>query len=101
VCLLEREIGEYLGIPIERGSEMTLATLTGTLRAYGHEIILETLGFRFETLAYFPDVGAQKGDLLNDQLAVVALGDTEVDRFRQLFLETRRQVPQQGLTRRL
>src|SRR5258708_19121286 len=55
VCLFEREIGEFLGIEIERGLAIDLATLTGTLRAYGHETILETLGFTFETFAYFPE----------------------------------------------
>jgi len=81
VCLFEREIGEFLGIQIERGSEMELTTLTGTLRAYGHEIILETLGFRFETLAYFPDSPEVRRNILGRYgwLQLVRLGVVDYD----------------------
>jgi len=82
VCLFEREIGEYLGIQIEQGSEIELATLTGKLRAYGHEIILETLGFRFETLVYFPDSHEARRNILGRYgwLQLVRLGVVDYDR---------------------
>ncbi|HXG65563.1 MAG TPA: hypothetical protein VNO70_10675 [Blastocatellia bacterium] len=54
VCLFEREIGEALGVEIEQGLRIELATLVGTLTAFGHGITLETLGFALYTFVYFP-----------------------------------------------
>ena len=53
VCLFERGAGEFLEIEIESGTAKTLSTLTGRLLAYGHEIVLETLGLEFQTVVYF------------------------------------------------
>lgn len=52
-CLFEREIGEYLQIDIESGIQKTMATLTGKFTAFGHEIMLQTLGITFHTFVYF------------------------------------------------
>jgi hypothetical protein len=64
VCLFERDIGEFLGIEIERGLPIELASLTGMLPAYGHRIILETLGLAFETFAYFPESREMRPSIL-------------------------------------
>lgn len=53
-CLFDRELGENLDIEIESGIPKTLHTLTGSLTAFGHEVVLQTLGLRFQTFIYFP-----------------------------------------------
>ena len=86
VCLFEREIGEFLGIEIERGLGTELSTLTGTMRAYGHEIILETLGVAFESFAYFPESREVRRNILGRYgwLQLVRLGVVDYD--RELYL---------------
>src|SRR5215831_2502051 len=53
VCLFQRAIGEALEIPIENGDKRRLETLTGVLTAYGHELVLETLGLQLQATVYF------------------------------------------------
>lgn len=53
VCLFSREIGEILGLEIERGQPLRLSTLTGNLDAYGHEVGLQTFDIAFTSTVYF------------------------------------------------
>lgn len=48
VCLFQRELGEALDLDLETGPFIQLSTLTGTLRAYGHEVTLQTFDGRAE-----------------------------------------------------
>lgn len=81
VCLFERVIGETLDIPIEKGIPKRLSTLAGTLTAYGHEVILETLGVQFQTLVYFAETDEVKRNLLGRQgwLQLIRLGLVDYD----------------------
>ena len=52
-CLFQREIGERLGLMVEDGDPVTIGTLAGTLKAFGHTVTLSTLGLEFESVVYF------------------------------------------------
>jgi hypothetical protein len=53
VCLFSHEEGLDLGIPIEQGIPITLGGLTGTLKAFGHEVTLQTGALIFQSIVYF------------------------------------------------
>jgi hypothetical protein len=86
VCLFERVIGETLEISIENGIPKKMSTLAGTLMAYGHEVILETLGLRFHTIVYFAESYEVKRNLLGRQgwLQLIKLGLVDYD--NELYL---------------
>lgn len=82
-CLFQREIGEDLGLTIERGHLLTLSSVNGTMRAYGHEVELSTLGLAFYVTVYFAeDYGLNRnllgrnGWLQQVRLAVVDYEET-------------------------
>ncbi len=52
-CLFRREIGEAIEIDIESGLPQTFSVLTGTIEAYGHEVILQSFGLSFQSFVYF------------------------------------------------
>lgn len=52
-CIFERMFGEDLGIQIETGHQITLATATGRFTAFGHTVKLSVLGYELETMVYF------------------------------------------------
>lgn len=81
VCLFERTIGEAIGIEIESGIPKRLATLTGTLTAYGHEVVLEMLGLQLQTMVYFAESREVRRNLLGRQgwLQMVRLGLIDYD----------------------
>ena len=54
-CIFERKQAEVLEIDVESGDLMTLGTATGSFRAFGHTIELETLGIKFESIVYFAE----------------------------------------------
>ncbi len=87
VCLFQRVIGEALEIPIENGVKKRLETLTGTLTAYGHEVILETLGVQFQTMVYFAEGDDVRRNLLGRQgwLQLIKLGLIDYD--SELYLD--------------
>lgn len=66
-CLFERGIGEFLGIPIESGLRREFSTLTGRLTAFGHEVVLESLGLQLQSFVYFAESDAIKRNLLGRQ----------------------------------
>jgi hypothetical protein len=53
VCLFRNEIGRDLGLIVEQGTPKVLYTLTGTLEAFGHSVVLQTGDLVFESLVYF------------------------------------------------
>src|SRR5437870_13555646 len=53
VCLFQRELGEALDLDLETEPFIQLSTLTGTLRAYGHEVTLQTFDVVLQTTVYF------------------------------------------------
>lgn len=50
---LRREIGEALEIDIESGLPKTFSALAGAIEAYGHEVILQSFDFSFQSFVYF------------------------------------------------
>ena len=70
-CLFERSIGEFLGVPIEQGLRREFATLTGTLTAFGHEVVLESLGLQLQSFVYFAESPAIKRNLLVERFKSV------------------------------
>ena len=81
VCLFQRAIGEALEIPIEKGVEKRLETLTGVLTAYGHEVVLEVLGLQIQTVVFFAESGEVRRNLLGRQgwLQLIKLGVVDYD----------------------
>lgn len=81
VCLFQRAIGEALEIPIENGVKKRMETLTGVLRAYGHEVILEVLGLQIQTLVFFAESVEVRRNLLGRQgwLQLFRLGIVDYD----------------------
>lgn len=53
VCLFSREIGEILGLDIERGNYKRLGTLAGGLDAFGHEVGIQALDIALSSFVYF------------------------------------------------
>lgn len=64
VCLFQRELGEALDLDIETGPFIQLSTLTGTLRAYGHEVTLQTFDLVLQTTVYFAATHGLERNLL-------------------------------------
>jgi len=52
-CVFARVHGERLGLDIERGVEQRFGTALGVFTAYGHQVHLQTLEFRFESYVFF------------------------------------------------
>ena len=86
VCLFQRAIGEALDIQIDQGVNKRLETLTGVLTAYGHDIILEVLGLKLQTIVYFAEGEEVKRNLLGRQgwLQLIKLGIVDYD--NELYL---------------
>ena len=56
--------GERLGLDIESGVEQRFGTALGVFIAYGHQVHLETLGFRFESYVFFASDDAMTKNVL-------------------------------------
>ncbi len=52
-CIFRRGIGEALGVAIESGTPQTFSTANGSFLAYGHEMMLATLGLESQATVYF------------------------------------------------
>lgn len=63
-CVFARAYGERLGLDIERGVEQRFGTALGVFTAYGHQLHLETLGFRFESYVFFASDDAMTKNVL-------------------------------------
>ncbi len=53
ICLFSHEDGLDLGVPIEKGVQIILGGLTGSLEAFGHEVTLQTGHLVFQSTVYF------------------------------------------------
>lgn len=53
LCIFARKHAEQLGIEVESGVMKSFSTVTGTFVAYGHEVTLDVLGLKFQTIVYF------------------------------------------------
>jgi hypothetical protein len=52
-CIFQRLFGEELGLDIENGYKLTIGTANGSFTAYGHNVTLLALDYRFESMVYF------------------------------------------------
>ena len=52
-CFFEREYADALLIDLERGVGLSCETVTGTFRAYGHELTMSALGIEVSAFVYF------------------------------------------------
>jgi hypothetical protein len=55
-CLFDRSYADILGLA-ESGVERSYRTVTGSFRAFGHEITIETLGLAWPALVFFHAIG--------------------------------------------
>jgi hypothetical protein len=67
VCLFTYEDGLDLGISIEQGIPIRLGGLSGSLDAFGHEVILQTGDIAFQSLVYFAKYSGLQRNLLGRQ----------------------------------
>ncbi len=67
VCLFSHEVGLKLGISIEQGVPIRLGGLSGSLEAFGHEVILQTGDIAFQSLVYFAKYPGLQRNLLGRQ----------------------------------
>jgi hypothetical protein len=63
-CVFARAHGERPGLDIERGVEQRFGTALGVFTAYGHQVNLESLGFRFESYVFFASDDAMTKNVL-------------------------------------
>lgn len=54
-CIFQRIHGEYLGIEIESGELLSFDTVTGSFRAFGHEISIRFLETEVFSKVYFAE----------------------------------------------
>ncbi len=52
-CIFQRDYADLLGIDVETGEHVRVATATGHFDAYGHSVVLSCLEWEFETTVYF------------------------------------------------
>lgn len=55
VCIFERTVGEWLGLEIELGRAANIGTVTGSFKAFAHEVTLVTEGFEVDAEVYFAE----------------------------------------------
>lgn len=53
LCVFRRELGEALGIHVESGQRVEIATVTGAFSAFGHAVTLEAAGIERDSIVYF------------------------------------------------
>lgn len=85
-CLFSREIGDTLGVDVEKGLSRHFGTLTGKLVAFGHEVRMGTLGFYFDTTVYFARDPGLPRNLLGRHGWLQALRVAIIDYDQELYL---------------
>jgi hypothetical protein len=64
-CIFKRVHGEELGLTIEDGEPLTMATPLGEgLDTFGHEVTIECFGYGFNSVVYFAAEEAFDRDVL-------------------------------------
>jgi hypothetical protein len=56
-CIFDAHYADLLGIEITSGLERAYRTVTGSFRAFGHEVTLMTLGLEWNAIVFFYDSG--------------------------------------------
>lgn len=59
--------GENLGLEIESGEPLQIGTVTGSFRAFGHELSMRVLGIEIDTKIYFAEDESIKKSVLGRQ----------------------------------
>lgn len=54
-CIFNRSHAEELGIDVETGNRIPIATTTGHFYAWGHAVTMECLGLTIDTTVYFAE----------------------------------------------
>jgi hypothetical protein len=54
-CIFEREIGDRLGLDVERGLSQSIGTATGRFKASGRDVTLLAFGLQITVTAYFSE----------------------------------------------
>lgn len=52
-CLFDSQFAELLELDWQNGFERNYRTLTGSIRAFGHEVAISTFGLEWEAIVYF------------------------------------------------
>ena len=79
-CLFERRYAQRLGIEVESGHPLRMATLTGSFLAYGHELTLWVLDHPFELMVYFAaDENIHRNLLGRNWVRLTRLGVVDYD----------------------
>ncbi len=80
-CIFQRELADRLGLNLENGLLLPMQTLSGRLKAYGHEVQLSTLGLAFDVTVYFAEDYGLPRNLLgrNGWLQQVKLAVTDYE----------------------
>ena len=55
-CLFDRFYSDILGLT-EAGVEREYRTVTGSFKAFGHEVVIETLGLEWSATVFFQEMG--------------------------------------------
>jgi len=89
-CFFQREIAEDLGLDVESGDLLRMATLVGSLTAYGHRVKLHTLGLAFESEVFFAAVYGMPRNLLGrrgwlEHLHLALMMDDETIYFNSIY----------------
>ncbi len=80
-CIFNRGYGEALGIDVEAGLPVQVGTATGMFDAFGHTLMLTTLGQSFEVMIYFAKEATFRRNVLGRRgwLDQVRLGIIDYD----------------------
>jgi hypothetical protein len=52
-CIFERSYADWLGLDVEHGFPKIFATANSRFEAFGHEVVIDTLGIELPSMAYF------------------------------------------------
>lgn len=81
-CIFKREHGEALGLDIESGARLSIATATEPFLTYGHQVSLSSLSFHFDLMIYFAARSGLPRNVLgrNGWIEHLRLGIVDYDR---------------------
>jgi hypothetical protein len=63
-CLFDQHYADLLGINVESGYRRIYRTVTGSFPAFGHEIVLQTMGMEWEAMVFFHSFGDPRNAFL-------------------------------------
>ena len=86
VCLFSHEIALELALPVAEGLPLTLDGLGGLLKAFGHEVTLQSCGLAFTSFVYFAKYPGLRRNLLGRQGWLRQLRVAIVDYDNRIYL---------------